>query len=246
MNATRNQSWSNQSNVDRTNEIPTWKRILDILCIIAVSPVLVPVMATIALIILCGSRGPVLFRQIRVGHRGRPFECFKFRTMKAGASTAAHQAHLKDLIKSDAPMVKMDAKNDPRLVPGGWLLRATGLDELPQILNVLFGEMSLVGPRPSIPYEAEQFLPWQRERFNTLPGLTGLWQVSGKNRTTFSEMMQLDIQYVRTKSLWLDLFIMLRTFRALVIQVQDTRSGRKSFRAARRERAPASKQAVAA
>jgi lipopolysaccharide/colanic/teichoic acid biosynthesis glycosyltransferase len=90
-------------------------------------------------------------------------------------------------------------------------VRAAGLDELPQLINVLRGEMSLVGPRPSLPSEYDELLPWQRERFHTLPGLTGLWQVSGKNRTTFSEMIDLDIQYVRKKSPWLDLKIMLRT-----------------------------------
>ncbi len=100
---------------------------------------------------------------------------------------------------SDAPMVKLDARGDSRIIPFGLLLRSAGLDELPQLINVLRGEMSMVGPRPCLPYECDKYLPWQCERFNTLPGLTGLWQVSGKNRTTFNEMMQLDIEYARKK-----------------------------------------------
>ncbi len=104
-------------------------------------------------------------------------------------------------------MVKLDAHGDSRIIPFGLLLRSSGLDELPQFINVLRGEMSVVGPRPCLGYECDHYLPWQRERFNTLPGLTGLWQVSGKNRTTFVEMMQMDIQYARNKTLWLDLTI---------------------------------------
>jgi lipopolysaccharide/colanic/teichoic acid biosynthesis glycosyltransferase len=118
----------------------------------------------------------------------------------------------------------MDARGDARLIPGGRLIRASGLDELPQIVNVLRGEMSLVGPRPCMSYEYEKYTARQRGRFDALPGLTGLWQVSGKNRTTFDEMIRLDIQYAQNKSLLLDLRIMLRTFPALLVQLLDTRS----------------------
>jgi lipopolysaccharide/colanic/teichoic acid biosynthesis glycosyltransferase len=119
-------------------------------------------------------------------------------------------------------MTKLDAR-DSRLIHGGRLLRALGLDELPQLLNVLRGEMSLVGPRPCLEYEYEQFSQRHRERFETLPGLTGLWQVSGKNRTTFEQMMNLDIRYVREKSLWLDLKILAKTIPAILIQVYETK-----------------------
>ena len=118
-------------------------------------------------------------------------------------------------------MTKLDAQNDPRLIPLGALLRATGLDELPQIINVLRGEMSFVGPRPCIPYEYERYQPWQRRRFDAVPGLTGLWQVSGKNRTTFNEMIRLDIEYSERLSLGLDLKIIFRTLPALLQQCLD-------------------------
>jgi lipopolysaccharide/colanic/teichoic acid biosynthesis glycosyltransferase len=129
---------------------------------------------------------------------------------------------------SDAPMVKMDATGDSRIIPVGKLLRSSGLDELPQLINVLKGEMSLVGPRPCLPYEAEKYLPWQQKRFDAAPGLTGLWQVSGKNRTTFTRMMQLDIEYAQTKSLWLDLKIIFKTVPALLVQMSDMRQKKKA------------------
>ena len=180
-------------------EIPRWKRTLDVVFILLILPFVLPLAVLVAVVIRMVSDGPVLFRQERVGYLGRKFMCFKFRTMFVGAETTTHQGHLQLLMKSNAPMVKLDARGDSRIIPFGSLLRSTGLDELPQLINVLRGEMSMVGPRPCLPYECDKYLPWQRERFNTLPGLTGLWQVSGKNQTTFAEMMQLDISYTRGK-----------------------------------------------
>jgi exopolysaccharide production protein ExoY len=200
-------------------DIPRWKRILDIVFILLILPFVLPLAALIAVLIRMVSDGPVLFRQERVGHLGRRFMCLKFRTMFMGAETATHQGHLEQLIKSAQPMVKLDSHGDSRIIPFGSLLRASGLDELPQFINVLRGEMSVVGPRPCLAYECDHYLPWQRERFNTLPGLTGLWQVSGKNQTTFTEMMQLDIQYARNKTLWLDLAIILKTIPAILTQI---------------------------
>ena len=185
-------------------------------------------MMLIALIIRMVSAGPVLFKQERIGYLGGRFLCYKFRTMFVNADTGIHRGHLNQLMNSDAPMMKMDSKGDPRIIPFGRLLRASGLDELPQLINVLIGDMSLVGPRPCVSYEYENYLPWQRERFNALPGLTGLWQVSGKNRTTFTEMMELDIKYARTRTLWLDLKIIFKTVPALVIQMWDTRVKKNS------------------
>jgi lipopolysaccharide/colanic/teichoic acid biosynthesis glycosyltransferase len=200
--------------------VPPWKRVLDISCLLLAIPVLLPLTLIVAIIVKVGSKGPLLFRQERVGFLGRKFTLFKFRTMVVDSDTAIHEAHVANLIKSNGPMTKLDSRGDCRLTPFGRPLRAAGLDELPQLINVLRGEMSLVGPRPCLPSEYEEFLPWQRERFRTLPGLTGLWQASGKNRTTFSEMIDLDIQYVRKKSPWLDLAIMLRT---IPVMMDETR-----------------------
>jgi lipopolysaccharide/colanic/teichoic acid biosynthesis glycosyltransferase len=211
-------------------EVPGWKRILDVAFILMILPLVLPLAIVIALLIRRVSAGPILFRQERVGYLGRRFMCLKFRTMFVGAETANHRAHLQNLIKSDAPMVKLDAQGDARIIPFGGLLRSSGLDELPQLINVLRGEMSLVGPRPCLPYECDSYLPWQRERFNTLPGLTGLWQVSGKNRTTFVEMMQMDIRYARNKTLWWDLLIILKTFPAILGQIAQARKKKRFCR----------------
>ena len=191
-------------------------------------PVLLPAAMLIGLLIRIVSAGPVLFKQERIGCLGERFLCYKFRTMFVNSDTTVHQGHLNQLMNSDAPMMKMDSHGDPRIIPFGRLLRASGLDELPQIINVLRGEMSMVGPRPCVPYEYEKYLTWQRERFNTLPGLTGLWQVSGKNRTTFTQMIQLDIRYARNKTIWLDLKIIFKTIPTLIIQLWETRVQRKS------------------
>lgn len=206
----------------QTAKLPIWKRTLDLGIILLFSPILVLVGSGIALLIKLGSSGPVLFRQLRVGYKGQEFMCYKFRSMKVDAETDSHRGHTVQLIKSEAPMTKLDAEKDPRIIPLGSLLRATGLDELPQLINVLRGEMSVVGPRPCIPYEYEAYEPWQRRRFAAMPGLTGLWQVSGKNRTTFNQMIRLDIQYAEKTSLWLDLKIIVKTVPALLVQCYDT------------------------
>lgn len=210
------------------NGLPQWKRTLDVLFIVVLLPLLVPLALGVALLIRLVSRGPVLFQQERVGWRGDPFMCLKFRTMKCGAETVSHKGHLKDLMKSDVPMTKMDAQGDHRIIPFGKILRASGLDELPQLINVLQGEMSLVGPRPCLPYEAELYQQWQLQRFNAAPGLTGLWQVSGKNRTTFTQMIQLDIEYTKTKTLWLDVKIIFKTVPAILLQLWETRFRKKN------------------
>lgn len=239
MNSNQIKIQSGEEAVLEPSPTARWKRALDITIIILALPILVPVMIGIALLIRCVSDGPILFRQERVGFLGKKFLCFKFRTMVAGIETASHQGHLASLMTSNKPMEKMDAKNDPRIIPCGAILRASGLDELPQIINVLRGEMSLVGPRPCVPYEYDRYLAWQRERFKTVPGLTGLWQVSGKNNTTFEEMIHLDVKYIKRKSLWLDIAIILKTVPALVIQMIETRARRKAHaRAQARAQAP--------
>ena len=219
-----------KSYVGENHTVPLWKRILDITCTVLALPILLPVMIVIGLLIKVLSDGPAVFRQERIGHRGKPFTCLKFRTMNVSSDPDAHRRHLGQILESSRPMTKMDMNGDDRLITLGWLLRATGLDELPQIINVLRGEMSLVGPRPCVRYEYEHFQPWQKERFDTLPGLTGLWQVSGKNHTTFDEMIRLDIEYARNLSPWSDIGIMLRTLPVLVSQTQETRQRGKGGR----------------
>jgi lipopolysaccharide/colanic/teichoic acid biosynthesis glycosyltransferase len=211
--------------------MPAWKRGFDlVLCAMAL-PLLLLCTLFMMIVTRLVSPGPVFFRQERVGHRGDRFRIYKFRTMFVGAETKSHQDHFKDLMQSNAPMVKLDSRGDARLIPGGWLLRAAGLDELPQIINVLRGEMSVVGPRPCIPAEYEDYLPHQYERFNAVPGLTGLWQVSGKNRTTLEEMLRLDVHYTRHASVGMDLKIILLTVPTLIAQIGDTRRQRQQVNA---------------
>ena len=215
---------------------PVWKRAMDIAFIVMAAPVVLPLMAAVAAFIKLVSGGPVLFRQERVGYRGSTFMCFKFRSMKTNAEVKTHKEHTTDLIRrSDIPMVKMDAKGDTRLIPGGSWLRASGLDELPQLINVLRGDMSLVGPRPCVPYEYDQYLPWQKQRFDVVPGLTGLWQVSGKNLTTFNEMINLDIYYGKHSSFWFDMKIICKTVPALFVQVKLSRQMKKKSMATDRD-----------
>lgn len=225
---------------ERTATLPIWKRTLDLGVILFFSPVLVLVGSGIALLIKLGSPGPVLFRQLRVGYKGQEFLCYKFRSMKVDAETDSHRGYTAHLMKSETPMTKLDAEKDPRIIPFGWLLRCTGLDELPQLINVLRGEMSLVGPRPCIPYEFASYELWQRHRFDAVPGLTGLWQVSGKNRTTFNQMIHLDIKYAERVNLWLDLKIIFKTLPALMIQCYDTWVANSKNKETKANSAPAS------
>lgn len=212
--------------------LPVWKRATDLCCCAVALPIFALVSGVMAVITRLSSPGPLLFTQERVGLNGRRFRIFKFRTMHVGADTKGHQQHFARLMETNAPMQKLDSRGDSRLIAGAWLLRSTGLDELPQIVNVLRGEMSIVGPRPCIPYEYEQYNAAQRERCRAVPGLTGLWQVSGKNRTTFEEMIRLDCEYAGRKSLGLDLKIIALTPVALATQVLDHVASR------RRETAP--------
>lgn len=200
--------------------IPLWKRILDVTCIAMSMPAVLPLSIVVALTVKVVSSGPVLFSQERIGYSGQRFRCWKFRSMKVNADSTSHRDHTVQLMRSASPWSKMD-NSDPRVIPFGSLLRATGLDELPQLINVLRGDMSIVGPRPCTPYEFTHYLPWQNERLNALPGLTGLWQVNGKNKTTFDEMVNWDIHYVRNMSIWMDLKIMCRTIPALQTQVVE-------------------------
>ena len=207
---------------------PSWKRFLDCTLIVVAAPVWLLLGALVASWVKLVSPGPALFRQERIGRMGERFLCLKFRTMTVNADIRVHREHLINLMTSNRPMNKLDAAGDSRLIPGGLWLRMLGLDELPQVLNVLRGEMSLVGPRPCTAYEFEMYQAWQRRRCETLPGLTGLWQVNGKNRTTFEKMMELDIAYVENKSIFLDAKILAATLPAIVLQVRDIRARRRT------------------
>jgi lipopolysaccharide/colanic/teichoic acid biosynthesis glycosyltransferase len=180
-----------------------------------------PILAAIALAIKFSSKGPILFRQRRVGRYGNPFTFLKFRSMYVGNNQAIHQQYVKSLIggspteasgAADVTRVVYKLTNDPRVTAVGRFLRKTSLDELPQFFNVLSGEMSLVGPRPPIPYEVESYDVWHRRRLlEVKPGITGLWQVMGRSRTTFDDMVRLDLEYATSWSLWLDIKILLKT-----------------------------------
>jgi len=150
--------------------------------------------------------------------------------MEVNVETRSHELHLQHLITADCPMTKLDSTGDPRIIFGGRMLRALGLDELPQLFNVLRKEMSLVGPRPCTPNEFGMYKSWQLERFNADPGLTGYWQVHGKNKTTFLQMIEMDIYYCRQASFWLDIMILLRTIPAIMGQAVESvvsRGGKK-------------------
>jgi lipopolysaccharide/colanic/teichoic acid biosynthesis glycosyltransferase len=201
--------------------VPRWKRTVDISGALFGLAVFSLPFLLIAILIKTASRGPVFFKQERVGRLGQRFVMWKFRTMVVDNNTSSHQCYMADLISAEGaerkPMVKQE--DSRRLIFLGKVLRATCLDEVPQLLNVLKGEMSLVGPRPPIPYEAEKYLRWHSNRFDTVPGMTGLWQVSGKNNLTFNEMVRLDIRYAKGLSFLRDVRILLRTPAVVISQV---------------------------
>jgi lipopolysaccharide/colanic/teichoic acid biosynthesis glycosyltransferase len=204
-----------------TAQVPRWKRLLDLACISLTFPLWLTVMALVSTWILLASPGPLLYRQERIGYRGRRFMILKFRTMKINVETQTHEGYFERLMQTNCPMTKLDC-HDARLIRGGRILRALALDELPQLFNVIRGEMSLVGPRPCTPHEFERYQPAQKERVNAPPGLTGYWQVNGKNKTTFSQMIAMDIFYGSHMSIWMDLAIMLKTAPAIAAQVSES------------------------
>ena len=197
---------------------PRWKRTLDITLIVLTLPAWLPLVMFITLWVKAVSRGPVFYRQQRIGFRGAYFFIFKFRTMQVNVETRTHEDYFASLMRSEVPMTKLDAAGDPRLIPGARFLRASGLDELPQIFNVLQGDMSLVGPRPCLPCEFNRYEQWQQRRVNAPPGLTGYWQVNGKNKTTFNQMMFMDLFYIDKMSLRFDLRVILKTVPVLVFE----------------------------
>ena len=234
------ESWDNTGRSDRVADIKLYpelsekttrkhiptvlKRGMDILGSGVLLLILSPLLALIALAIKLSSQGPVIFKQERLGQFGRSFKCLKFRTMYANNDPKIHREYVQNFIAGKAEKqeagngepVVYKIKNDPRVTPIGKLLRKTSLDEFPQFWNVLRGDMSLVGPRPPVPYEFEVYDLWHRRRvLEVRPGVTGLWQVSGRSRTCFDDMVRLDLRYAQRWSLWLDLKILLATPRAV-------------------------------
>ncbi len=200
------------------------KRLADLVLASVLLVLTSPVFLAVAILIKRSGPGPVFFIQERLGRDGKPFPFFKFRTMHHRSDDAIHRQFAAMFINGDRKGCSQDRRcgkvyklsDDPRVTPIGSLLRRTSLDELPQLLNVLRGEMSLVGPRPPIAYEIEHYQPWHLERLKVTPGLTGLWQVSGRSTVPFEEMVRLDLQYINHWSLWLDLQIMARTLPVVV------------------------------
>jgi len=189
------------------------KRALDASIAFMALLVAAPILLLIAMLIRVTSTGPVLFRQTRIGAGGRSFVMLKFRTMKDRCSDDLHREYVTDLLNGAATQKDglFKLHNDPRITAVGRALRKLSLDELPQLINVLRGEMSLVGPRPSLPWELRMFPAWAYRRLEVLPGVTGLWQVGGRNRLTMLQGLELDVQYVEQRSLWLDLRIIAKT-----------------------------------
>jgi lipopolysaccharide/colanic/teichoic acid biosynthesis glycosyltransferase len=217
---------------------PLSKRWLDLILVIPALILLSPIFLLIAILIKLDSSGPIIYRQKRVGTVPRApknltgwhdtiFEMYKFRTMYVGTNQNPHRSFMEAYIRGDAErLMEMQPEiletaaykltNDPRVTRVGKVLRKFSLDELPQFWNVVMGDMSLVGPRPAIPYEVEMYKPEHLERLTVIPGITGLWQVNGRTTTTFEEMFCFDLEYIKSQSLWLDLKIIFRTLPAII------------------------------
>lgn len=185
-----------------------FKRVIDIVCSLAGLLLLSPVLIIVSILIKLESDGPIIFSQDRIGYKGQKFKMYKFRSMVVNAEELKKK--LAERNEMSGPMFKM--KNDPRVTKVGRFIRKTSIDELPQLINILKGEMSLVGPRPSLPKEVKEFEPWMMERLEVKPGLTCYWQVSGRNDIDFEDWMKLDIKYVRERSFCLDMKLIFKTF----------------------------------
>ena len=195
---------------------PWWKRSFDVVVSAMLLVLLSPLLLAITVYIRIVSKGPALFKQDRLGWMGQDFTILKFRTMHAEdteGKSECHRSYVASLMGGEDEAKKPDYTN--RLIPGGKFLRSSSLDELPQLINVLKGQMSLIGPRPDV-LQWEDYPAWQRHRFEVLPGITGLWQVSGKNRLTFDRMVELDLEYCHRRSIKLDAWILLKTVKLVL------------------------------
>lgn len=188
------------------------KRLFDLSVGLLAFVFVIPIVPLIALMIKLDSPGPVFYRQDRIGRGGRPFRFYKFRSMYREADRG--RAELESRNEQEGPVFKIKA--DPRITPVGQFLRRSSVDEIPQILNVLRGDMSIVGPRPPLPVEVARYQPWHRRRLDVKPGITCLWQIAGRSQIGFDEWMRLDMEYLRTRSLRTDLAIFLKTLPAVM------------------------------
>ncbi|GEQ21182.1 multidrug MFS transporter [Clostridium butyricum] len=184
------------------------KRLMDIICSMSALIVLAPILIVVAILIKIESKGPVIFSQERVGINNKKFKMYKFRSMVVNAEDMKEKLEKQNERKG--PMFKI--KNDPRITTIGRFIRKTSIDELPQLINILKGEMSIVGPRPSLPKEVIQFEPWMLERLKVKPGLTCYWQVQGRDHIEFEDWMRLDIKYVKDRNFLLDIKLIFKTF----------------------------------
>ncbi|MFQ6132071.1 MAG: sugar transferase [Armatimonadota bacterium] len=191
---------------------PIAKRVLDVVVAASALVLCAPLMAIVSLLIKLTSPGPLIFVQDRVGLNGRHFNMYKFRSM----ATYAEEVRGSLAAQNEIPGPVFKIRNDPRVTPVGRFLRKASIDELPQLVNVLKGEMSLVGPRPPVPEEVAQYEPWQMRRLDVKPGLTCIWQVSGRSHILFDEWVRMDIEYVEKQSFWLDLKLLLLTIPAVI------------------------------
>jgi exopolysaccharide biosynthesis polyprenyl glycosylphosphotransferase len=201
----------------------TLKRAFDVTAVAISLPLLSPLFLVIMILIKLDSKGPVLYKQERIGENGRVFTMYKFRSMQVDADPSIHKEHVTRLIQHNLLPEQLGTQNhslkldsDPRVTRIGKTIRKTSIDELPQLFNVLRGEMSLVGPRPPLVYEAELYQDWHKRRFEVLPGITGLWQVKGRNQVSFDEMVRMDLDYIQNQSIWLDIKVLLQTPLAVI------------------------------
>jgi len=203
--------------VARRRAVEALRRFLDVVFGVALILLLSPLLIAVALAVRIDSRGPAFFRQRRVGYREREFTLYKFRSMRVDADPRGHKEYVTALIKGADERPDGGRENlyklavDNRITPVGRWIRRWSLDELPQLFNVVKGDMTLVGPRPAIPYEVAEYPNWYRQRFSVRPGLTGYWQVSGRSERTYEEMVRLDIEYAKRRTLGLDLSILVKT-----------------------------------
>jgi len=201
------------------------KRAMDIVLASVLLIICAPLMLVIAVLVKLDSSGPILFRQIRVGRDGKPFTFYKFRSMYYNSDPEVHRRYVQAFIRNQTAEAKpadgsapgiFKMTRDPRITRTGRFLRRTSLDELPQIFNVLKGDMSLVGPRPPLPYEVQEYQEWHRGRLSVIPGITGSWQVQGRSLVPFDDMVRMDLEYIAQQSLWLDIKILALTIPAVI------------------------------